>query len=142
MKKKCFLVFLFVCANISSQNWLLDFNQARTIAKDQNKKIVLVFSGSDWCAPCIKLDKSIWQSKTFKDFSVNNLILVKADFPRRKKNMLAAEQQVHNEKLAEAYNPNGYFPLVVIFDSQGKVLKETGYTKSSPDEFINLIKSL
>jgi hypothetical protein len=44
-----------------------------------------VFSGSDWCAPCIKLDKSIWQSTEFKEYAASNLILERADFPKKNK---------------------------------------------------------
>jgi thiol-disulfide isomerase/thioredoxin len=42
-----------------AQNWQTDFEEAKRIASEQNKNIIIVFSGSDWCAPCIKLDKNI-----------------------------------------------------------------------------------
>ena len=34
-----------------------------TKAQKQNKKIILVFQGSDWCGPCIKLSKEIWSTR-------------------------------------------------------------------------------
>jgi hypothetical protein len=43
-----------------SQDWKIDFEAAKKLASDQDKNIIIVFSGSDWCAPCIKLDKNIW----------------------------------------------------------------------------------
>ena len=49
-----------------SQNWKTNFEEAKTQAMNENKNILLVFSGSDWCAPCIKLDKTVWQSEEFK----------------------------------------------------------------------------
>ena len=60
--------------------------------------IIVVFSGSDWCAPCIKLDKSIWQSEAFKKESEKEWIIVKADFPRKKANVLTKEQTEQNKQ--------------------------------------------
>ena len=56
------------------------------IAQTQDKNIIIVFSGSDWCAPCIKLDKNIWQSEAFKKEANEEWILVKANFHRKKAN--------------------------------------------------------
>jgi len=46
-----------------------DFEQAKTVAAEENKKIILVFQGSDWCAPCTKLDKEIWSAEEFKNYA-------------------------------------------------------------------------
>ena len=54
-----FTMLLLVFTNGFSQNWLTDFENAKELAKEENKKIILVFSGSDWCAPCIKLENEI-----------------------------------------------------------------------------------
>jgi thioredoxin-related protein len=67
-----------------SQDWKTNFELVKK--KLLAKQIVLVFSGSDWCAPCIKLDKSIWQSTEFKEYAASNLILERADFPKKKTN--------------------------------------------------------
>ncbi len=55
--------------------------------------MLLVFHGSDWCAPCIKLQKKIWQSEQFKTYSKESLVIVKLDFPRKKANQLADFQK-------------------------------------------------
>lgn len=142
MFKRVYIVLLFLTSfTVSAQNWLTDIEAAKTLANEQNQKILLVFSGSDWCAPCIKLDREIWRSKEFKEFSKSNFILLRADFPRRKNNALSLEQQEHNKKLAARYNKNGHFPLVVILDANGNVLGETGYRKMKPKQYIELLKS-
>lgn len=142
MIKRICIVFLFSLSFVASgQNWLSNFDEAKTIAKNKNLKIILVFSGSDWCAPCIKLDREIWKSKEFKEFSKSNFVLLRADFPRRKNNTLSLEQQEHNNKLAEKYNRNGRFPLVAVLDKDGNVLGETGYRKMSPNDYIKLLLS-
>ncbi len=57
MSKNLLLALLFISQMVGAQNWLTDFEKAKEEAKLSNKSIVMVFSGSDWCAPCIKLDK-------------------------------------------------------------------------------------
>lgn len=118
-------------------DWSLDFDQAKTEASQSHKFILLNFSGSDWCAPCIKLKKDIFESDAFKAYAVDHLILVRADFPRLKKNQLDKAQVEKNEALAEKYNPQGKFPLTVLLDANGKVIKEwDGYVQKSPEAFV------
>jgi hypothetical protein len=54
---------------------------------------------------------------------------------------LTKEQQKINNFLAEKYNPNGYFPLVVVLNKNGEVLGETSYKKTTPKQYINLLES-
>lgn len=112
--------------------WGSDLSVAQQAAKDQHKLILLNFSGSDWCGPCIKLKKDVFESTEFQSFADANLVLVRADFPRLKKNQLAKDQQAKNDALAERYNSDGKFPLTVLLNEQGKVLKEwDGYQPST-----------
>jgi len=134
-------MLLFVVTIGYSQEWKTDFTVAKNEASSQNKNILLVFSGSDWCGPCIKLDRDIWQSAEFKEFAKNNLVLERADFPKKKQNQLAPELKKINEELAEKYNKDGMFPLVVVLDKNGKVLGKTAYKNVSPQEYIAMLKS-
>jgi thioredoxin-related protein len=142
MKKILFTLLLLVSYYGQAQNWLTDFEQAKKIANEQNKNIIIVFSGSDWCAPCIKLDKNIWQSESFKNEAAKDWVLIKADFPRKKANELPKEQTEHNRKLADKYNIEGSFPLVVILDKNGKLLGKMGFKNVFPEEYIKMIHAL
>jgi thioredoxin-related protein len=140
--KNLFLIGLFFTSFAGfSQNWNSHFSDAKLEAEKSQKNILLVFSGSDWCAPCIKLDRNIWQSPEFKTFSDQNLILYKADFPKKKDNQLPPELAAENEELAKKYNKDGNFPLVVILDYNGTVKAVSGYTNNTPTEFINSLQS-
>ena len=142
MKIKFFIIaFSLVALQVSSQNWQTDFEMSKQLASDENKIIVLVFQGSDWCAPCIKLDREIWSTQEFKDLAEDKFIMLQADFPRRKNNKLSTEQQEHNNKLAETYNKNGYFPFVVVLDSEGNQLGSLGYEKTTPTKYFEKIVS-
>ena len=136
------LVFAFTLSFFAqAQEWQTDLTKAEETASNENKPIILVFQGSDWCAPCIKLDREIWSTEAFKNYSKEHFVMLKADFPRKSKNALAPEQQKKNNKLAETYNPEGYFPLVVVLNEKGKVLGKTGYQHVSPDDYIKTLNS-
>lgn len=135
-------IVIFIGININAQEWLIDFGQAKKNAKKENKKLIMSFQGSDWCAPCIKLEKEFFSNTAFLTYAKENFVMLKVDFPRRKKNRLSKEQTKHNNNLAEKYNTKGNFPLVVVFDSNGKVLGKLGYNnKINVTEFIQKIKN-
>jgi thioredoxin-related protein len=125
----------------ASIQWLTDFEAARQSAASDHKYILLNFSGSDWCGPCIKMKQEVFESEEFSAIAEKELVLVRADFPRAKKNKLSPEQTKHNEELAEKYNPSGFFPYTVLLDANGKILKEwNGYVFGSQDKFIADLK--
>ncbi len=139
-----FIVFIFLISVnfLWSQNWQTEWEDAKELSKQTDTKLILVFSGSDWCIPCIKLEKEIWNDPTFIAYADKNFVLFRADFPKRKKNKLPEGDQQRNDLLASNYNPNGYFPLVVVFNSKGTVVGQLGYEKISPQEYINRIEKL
>ncbi len=120
--------------------WLGDFNSALKEASTSHKLILINFSGSDWCGPCIRLTKEILESAEFEKYASSNLVLVRADFPRQKKHQLSKEQAKLNETLADRYNPEGKFPYTLLVDEQGNVLKTwDGYPNKSPEKFVQEI---
>jgi thioredoxin-related protein len=143
MKKTAHILVLLLLSITAAfaQEWQTDFNTAKELASAQNKPLILVFQGSDWCAPCIKLDREIWSSDAFKNYAQEHYVMLLADFPRRKKNALPEEQAAANAKLAETYNTIGAFPFVVVLDSNGKVLGQTAYKKVTPEVYIKELNS-
>lgn len=143
MKLKIFssLFIVFLTGSLAAQEWNTSLDAAKKQAQAQDKNIILVFSGSDWCAPCIKLDKNIWQSEAFKAEAAKEWIMVKADFPKKKGNLQTEELKAANAVLSEKYNKEGAFPLVVVLDKNGKVLGKTGFKNVSPEDYIKLLHS-
>ncbi len=128
-----FLILIFK-TTVSYSQVFENANEAFSNASSSNKKVLLVFSGSDWCAPCVQLENKILFTKTFLDFANKNLIVVHADFPQRKK--LPKEAQLQNEALAAKYNPSGNFPEIVLLNADQSILKKLVYTNQTTDEFI------
>jgi thioredoxin-related protein len=139
--------FLFIAllgfSGLVSTDWQADFDKAKQSAHDQHKYILLNFSGSDWCGPCIRMRQEIFDSETFGAFAKDHLILVNADFPRLKKHALPAEQQKKNDQLADRYNKQGVFPLTLLLTADGKVIKSwEGLPPVSADEFTKQVQSI
>lgn len=128
------------CNTMLAQNNPLD--SVQLVAQREHKRILLYFSGSDWCGPCIKFKQNIIHNSDFQAYAKENLILLNADFPRKKANRLTKEKTLENELLAEKYNPKGLFPCIILLNADGAKLREwNAMPKESPEEFIRLIQN-
>jgi len=137
-----YLCSVLLTTLLSTITWQTDFEIARAQAKSENKFILLNFSGSDWCGPCIRLNKEIFDKESFDRYANENLVLVNADFPRMKKNMLSKEQQKKNEALADKYDSEGAFPLTLLLTPEGEVVKKwEGLPSLTAEEFTNDVKA-
>ena len=145
-------VTLFFVMQMQGQNpgelkvkdaWLTNITEASEQAGAEQKAILLVFSGSDWCKPCIMFERNVLNTETFLTFAEENLVLLNADFPASKKNRLSKEQIEHNEKLAERYNPKGLFPTAVLLNVKGELVNTFGYHKGdTPEKHIAYLQQL
>ena len=137
------LTILLIATLLPTVTWLGDFNEATSEAAKTHKLILINFSGSDWCGPCIRERKEILENSAFTEYAQGHLILVRADFPRQKKNQLSKEQTQRNDALADKYNPDGKFPYTLLVDGHGKVLKDwDGYPEGGAGQFISEISNI
>ncbi len=128
--------------SVDHLKWYDDFCAARSESVTTGKFIMLYFSGSDWCKPCIQLTQNIINTQNFSNFADSIIIPMRIDFPRLKKHQLPEERQKANEALANRYNPNGVFPYLVFIDSSGDVKAVSTYSASTPDDFIYHLQAL
>ena len=114
--------------------WQTDYKQALAQAAQENRRVLLDFTGSDWCPGCIRMEKEVLNQPDFKKFAARNLVLVKLDFPTRKQLPPAEAEQ--NRKLQQKFDVEG-FPTYVLLDPSGKeVRRQLGYLEGGPAEFI------
>lgn len=141
MKK--ILIILLCITSMSFTDWQPNFETAKQIAKDKHQLILLNFSGSDWCGPCMRMRKEIFEDKQFSAMADEKLVLVNADFPRNKKNQLDKLIKKQNEALADQYNPEGKFPFTLLLDANGKVLRSwDGLPKENAVQFAEQVKTI
>jgi protein disulfide-isomerase len=119
-------------------NWEENLETALQKAKTENKAVLVNFTGSDWCVWCQKLSAEVFSQSEFEDYANDNLILVRLDFPRNIEQ--SAETKLYNNQLAQRYGVQG-FPTVLLFNSQGKMVLQTGYQPGGPVSYINHLKS-
>ena len=140
----CLSVFQLIAqeeADITGE-WLLNIEEAKSTAAERGVPILMVFSGSDWCRPCIQMKQEVWDSPAFQEYAREALVLLQLDFPARKKNQLSPEQTAHNEAMAEQYNSKGEFPTAVLIDAEGKEIAHFGYNSSlSAQDYVEYLKA-
>jgi thiol-disulfide isomerase/thioredoxin len=122
--------------------WLTDLDAAKAAAKAANRPILAVFSGSDWCKPCIMYEQEVFSKPEFTAYAKDKLVLAHFDFPRMKKNQPSATQQKLNDTAASQLNREGDFPLAVVISPEGKVLAKTGYIAGGPAAFEAYLKKV
>jgi len=96
------------------EGWTRDLDKAFEQAKKENKNVLVEFTGSDWCPPCIAMRKNVFTKKEFVDKASKKFILVELDFPNSDPE-LKKKNQPHLEK----YRVDG-FPTVILFTPEGK----------------------
>jgi len=109
--------------------WLTKYEEAKELAKKENKLILADFTGSDWCGWCIKLKEEVFSKPEFATWAKDKVVLLELDFPR--KTELPAELKEQNEKLRKEHGVQGY-PTVLLLDAEGKKVGEMGYEEGGP----------
>lgn len=96
------------------EGWSTDLEKALEQAKKEKKNVLVEFTGSDWCPPCIAMRKNVFSKKEFVDAASKDFILVELDFPKADKAL-----KKKNDPYAKQYNIEG-FPTVILLDPEGK----------------------
>lgn len=121
-------------------SWIEDYQLALDRASNENKTILINFTGSDWCKWCIKLDEEVFSHKEFVDYAEDNLVMLKIDFPTTFK-QLPQEEQIKRQQLQQKYGVRGY-PTILLADAEGEVIGQTGYQPGGPQKYIDHLKEM
>ena len=141
MQQLIYLFSISLLLSTPTTTWFTHYPSAISQAKTEKKPVLMVFSGSDWCRPCIMMEKEVFETPVFQQYADSSLVLLKVDFPRKKKNLLSPEQQTHNDALAAKYNSQGHFPSIVLLSTDGTVLAQTAYMKGGATSFIQYLET-
>lgn len=118
-------------------DWRTDLPAAAADAREQNKFLLLDFSGSDWCSWCRRLDQEVFSTDAFQTFADQNLVGVLADFPRQTK--LDPALQARNERLARRFQVQG-FPAILLFAPNGELVAQFSYQPGGPQAYIQALR--
>jgi len=124
----------------AADGWMTDWEAAKAASKESGKPILINLTGSDWCGWCIKLEKNVFSTDTFRDFAEKELVLMEADFPRKKE--LPAKLEKQNEALSDKYLAGGY-PTVWLLDAEGdKLSEDLGEFGQDPEAWVEKLRQL
>lgn len=122
--------------------WSEDYSAALKQAKETHKPILLLFTGSDWCTWCKKLEKEVFETKEFEDKAGDAFIFVRLDFPMKGKESQPQAIRDQNSKLKTTFNVTG-FPTVILLDDNGQKITSTGYKAGGGANYADcLLKTL
>ena len=121
------------------EGWTEDYKKALEQAKTEHKKVLLDFTGSDWCGWCKKIDAEVFDTQKFKDYAAKHLVLVKVDFPRSTPQSDEIKKQ--NADLKAKHKVSGFPTLVIVSSGGQKTWEHVGYMKGGPDAFIKALGS-
>ena len=117
-----------------------DWDAAMKKAASEKKTVFALFTGSDWCIWCKRLEGEVLSKKEFSDELGKSFVPVFLDFPGDK-SLVPEAVAKRNAELARKYGIGG-FPTVLLLDAQGKVLARTGYMRGGPSKYLAHLKSL
>ena len=120
------LAVLPACA-LDLEDWNTDFKTAQKTAAEKKLPMYVLFTGSDWCPYCIRLEKDVLTSPQFKKAVKDKFVLVYLDFPRKK---AAPAEAAANRELASKYKISGY-PTALILNAEGRELGRIVGTNSA-----------
>ncbi len=109
----------------SETAWMTDFEAARDKAEKEDKPILMNFTGSDFCPPCIMLSKEVFDTEEFRKYAAENLVLMEVDFPKAKPQPESLQRQ--NAELARALQIQGYPTLYLITHDLKVITPRLGY---------------
>ncbi|MBK1831312.1 thioredoxin family protein [Verrucomicrobiaceae bacterium R5-34] len=99
---------------LADKGWLTEVDAGIAQAKKENKAVMVEFTGSDWCPPCIMMHKKVFSKSEFVSKASEKYVLVKIDIPNKDK-----ELKKKNTKVLQKYGVRGV-PTVILFDAEGQ----------------------
>ena len=135
--RRCFPILLILfCTTLHAQQWIGDLADGLRLARENDRKVLLFFSVADGCAVCRDLEQKVFASPGFIAYAADRFVMVKEDFSEG-----TPEAKIEHLAIVEKYNRDGFFPLVLILDSSGKVLTKTGpYEGESAELYIRMLE--
>lgn len=134
------LCCLFVAA-VHGDNirWLDDYEQAVNESKSTSKPILLLFTGTGWCAYCDKLEEEVLTTPDFARAVGNKFIFVKINYPTP--DNLSPKLAAQHKQLQDKYDIRG-FPSVILIDSQQKQMGQTGYRSGGGQSYAQHLQKI
>lgn len=141
MVRVFFLILFGLAGMIRAAEWAESYRSAKSQAIKENKKILIFFSGSDWCDAGRILSRDVFRTKAFQELAAQKYVLYNADFPKYTR--LGQEQEDRNKRLASRYGIHRFPAVVVVEPRFGSMLvKHVGMTRATPKQLLDKLSQI
>ena len=125
----------------ADHRWFAEFDAAVAAAKAEGKDLLVDFTGSEWCPPCIRLHDEVFAQEAFYSVASKQFVLVALDFPRDPASQAKIAHMARNEEVREKYGVEA-FPTVLLMNVDGEVFGSTGYRAGGPQKYAEFVGAL
>ena len=142
MMVRVLCLILFVLAGmIRAGEWAESYRTAKSQAVKENKKILIFFSGSDWCDAGRIMSRDLFRTKAFQELASRKYVLYNADFPKYTR--LGQEREDRNRRLASRYGIHRFPAVAVVEPKFGNLLvKHVGMTRATPKQLLDKLSQI
>jgi hypothetical protein len=120
-------------------DWHINGNEAKQIALQTHRLLLIAFMGSDWSEPSQTIRKEVLDTQTFKDFADANLVLVMADFPRGA--VVPPELAMQYAQMAKGAQIDRLPVFMLVDPRNGVAFNRITNFSGPPESFISQLQS-
>ncbi|MCF7760742.1 MAG: thioredoxin family protein [Cephaloticoccus sp.] len=113
-------------------HWFTDIVQAQAAAQKENKLILALFTGTDWCGPCQQFKAEVELDQQFADIFSGSFVFFKNDWLRNTPQPKVVQEEVGRVK--RKYRISAY-PTLKVLNAEGEVLDTVEWTKVQGGSF-------
>lgn len=117
--------------------WYRDYASAARAAQTEGKKLLIVYTGTDWIEICQKFHDEILTQPSFIGALSGRFVLLKLEYPED--DVIPREEAAEKIFLREAYMVRGY-PSIVLTEAGGRPFGLNGYQALGPSEYAAQIR--
>lgn len=115
----------------AASGWLNNIDSALAQAKKKKKPVMVEFTGTKWCPPCIMMEEKVFTKSAFTKAASKNFILVKVDIPKPGSSGAKKYQDIMRK-----YKVAGV-PTILLFGEDGREFSRFGAAEfPSIDRFL------
>ena len=131
------LLICFGTTSTFSAEWTEDINAAIEQAAGDDKDLMILYTGSDWCPPCKLLENEVLSQKEFHFEIDPHYVLVKLDFPK----LVEQDPKIaeRNTEWLKRFGIEGY-PTIVLTDVSLKPYAFLGYEEGGFQNYLALVE--
>ncbi|MEM6299802.1 MAG: thioredoxin family protein [Bacteroidota bacterium] len=133
-----FILCLFYHASSAQHdlNMLTDWEEAKAAAQTEDKPILVILTGSNWCKPCMKMEREVFGDQEFQRWSKEHLVLFLIDVRTVNGSIQAESEEWKNYNTFKERYKAQTLPALILTDGNGKKIDALKKNFSKPNKVL------